>query len=72
MTTNGVVLTKKIVELQRAGLDGLNVSLDTLDGKKYEKITRRKGMERVLMGVDLALQLGYDPVKMNCVVMKGR
>ncbi|XP_044761167.1 molybdenum cofactor biosynthesis protein 1 isoform X2 [Coccinella septempunctata] len=71
LTTNGVVLTKKLVELQKAGLDGLNISLDTLDGKKYENITRRKGMERVLMGIDLALQLGYDPVKINCVVMRG-
>ncbi|XP_045465235.1 molybdenum cofactor biosynthesis protein 1 [Harmonia axyridis] len=71
LTTNGVVLTKKLVDLQRAGLDGLNISLDTLDKKKYEKITRRKGMERVLMGIDLALQLGYNPVKINCVIMKG-
>lgn len=71
VTTNGVVLTKKLVDLQKAGLDGLNISLDTLDGKKYEKISRRKAMDRVLMGIDLALQLGYDPVKINCVVMKG-
>lgn len=71
MTTNGLVLTKQLVALQNAGLDVLNVSLDTLKIKKYEQITRRKGWERVMMGINLALQLGYNPVKINCVIMKG-
>lgn len=71
MTTNGIVLLKKLVPLQKAGLDIINISLDTLQSKKYEKITRRKGWERVMMGIDLALQLGYNPVKINCVVMRG-
>lgn len=71
MTTNGLVLTKQLVNLQRAGLDIINVSLDTLKPAKYEQISRRKGWERVIMGIDLALQLGYNPVKVNCVVMKG-
>ncbi|CAH2002519.1 unnamed protein product [Acanthoscelides obtectus] len=70
MTTNGLVLTKQLVALQKAGLDIVNVSLDTLVAEKYEKITRRKGWNRVMMGIDLALQLGYNPVKVNCVVMK--
>ncbi|KAK9700462.1 Radical SAM superfamily [Popillia japonica] len=71
MTTNGIVLTRQLVALQRAGLDVLNISLDTLKPDKYEKITRRKGFDKVMMGIDLALQLGYNPVKINCVVMKG-
>lgn len=71
ITTNGLVLTKKLVELQRAGLDALNISLDTLNSEKYEFITRRKGWQKVMMGIDLALQLDYAPVKINCVVMKG-
>lgn len=71
MTTNGIVLTKKLVALQRAGLDILNISLDTMQSKKYEKITRRNGLEKVMMGIDLALQLGYNPVKINCVLMRG-
>ncbi|VEN42649.1 unnamed protein product [Callosobruchus maculatus] len=70
ITTNGLVLTKQLVALQKAGLDIINVSLDTLVAEKYEKITRRKGWNRVIMGIDLALQLGYNPVKVNCVVMK--
>lgn len=72
MTTNGLTLTRQLVALQKAGLDILNVSLDTLCPEKYEKITRRNGWKRAMMGIDLALQLGYDPVKVNCVVIKGK
>lgn len=58
ITTNGLVLTRQLVKLQKAGLDGLNISLDTLKPDKYERITRRKGWERVVAGIDLAVQLG--------------
>ncbi|XP_056637309.1 molybdenum cofactor biosynthesis protein 1 isoform X2 [Diorhabda sublineata] len=70
MTTNGLVLTKQLVSLQKAGLDILNVSLDTLKPERYEVMARRKGWQRVMMGIDLAFQLGYNPVKINCVMMK--
>uniref|UniRef100_A0A182WHQ8 Molybdenum cofactor biosynthesis protein 1 n=1 Tax=Anopheles minimus TaxID=112268 RepID=A0A182WHQ8_9DIPT len=70
ITTNGLMLTRQLVGLQRAGLDALNVSLDTLRVARYEQITRRKGWERVMAGIDLAIQLGYRP-KVNCVLMKG-
>lgn len=70
ITTNGIMLTRLLVPMQRAGLDAINISLDTMKVKKYEMITRRKGMERVMAGIDLAIQLGYKP-KVNCVVMKG-
>ncbi|XP_050438739.1 molybdenum cofactor biosynthesis protein 1 isoform X2 [Adelges cooleyi] len=72
MTTNGLTLTKTLVHLQRAGLNALNVSMDTLQPAKYEKITRRDGrlLKRVLAGIDLALQLGFSPVKVNCVLMR--
>jgi GTP 3',8-cyclase / cyclic pyranopterin monophosphate synthase len=69
ITTNGLVLTRNLVSYQRAGLDAINVSLDTLNPSKYEEITRRKGWERVIAGIDLAIQLGFKP-KVNCVVMK--
>uniref|UniRef100_A0AAG5DBT3 cyclic pyranopterin monophosphate synthase n=1 Tax=Anopheles atroparvus TaxID=41427 RepID=A0AAG5DBT3_ANOAO len=69
ITTNGLMLTRQLVGLQRAGLDALNVSLDTLRAARYEQITRRKGWERVIAGIDLAIQLGYRP-KVNCVLMK--
>jgi len=67
ITTNGLVLTRQLVALQRAGLDVLNVSLDTLSPARYEQVTRRKGWERVMAGIDLALQLGYSPVKVKTV-----
>lgn len=69
ITTNGLVLTRNLVKYQRAGLDALNISLDTLKPEKFEKITRRKGFEKVVAGIDLAVQLGFKP-KLNCVVMK--
>lgn len=69
ITTNGLVLTRLLVPMQRAGLDAINISLDTLNASKYEQITRRRGMERALAGIDLAIQLGYKP-KVNCVVMR--
>lgn len=68
ITTNALVLTRNLVNYQRAGLDAINISLDTLQPKKFEEITRRRGWERVIAGIDLAIQLGYKP-KVNCVVM---
>lgn len=65
MTTNGVTLAKKLPHLKEAGLDLLNISLDTLIPAKFEFVTRRKGWERVMEGIDKALDLGYDPVKVN-------
>lgn len=71
ITTNGLTLTRQLVPLQRAGLDALNISLDTLRPERFEKFTRRKGWERVVAGLDLAIQLGYRP-KVNCVLMRGQ
>jgi len=71
MTTNGLLLTRKLSQLKEAGLDLLNVSLDTLIPAKFEFVTRRKGLEKVLQGIELALDLGYKPLKINCVVMRG-
>ena len=65
MTTNGIVLRKKVAQLKAAGLDQLNVSIDTLVPAKFEFITRRKGLGRVLEGVDAALQTGFDTVKVR-------
>ncbi|XP_011195858.1 molybdenum cofactor biosynthesis protein 1 [Zeugodacus cucurbitae] len=69
ITTNGLVLTRLLLPMQRAGLDAVNISLDTLRPKRFEEITRRKGYERVIAGIDLAIQLGYKP-KLNCVLMR--
>uniref|UniRef100_A0A1A9VYK0 Molybdenum cofactor biosynthesis protein 1 n=1 Tax=Glossina austeni TaxID=7395 RepID=A0A1A9VYK0_GLOAU len=69
ITTNGLMLTRLLVSMQRAGLDALNISLDTLKPQRFQEITRRKGWERVIAGIDLAIQLGYKP-KINCVLMR--
>ncbi|XP_029034112.1 molybdenum cofactor biosynthesis protein 1 isoform X1 [Osmia bicornis bicornis] len=71
ITTNGLTLTRQLPALQQAGLDALNISLDTLKENRFEQFTRRKGWSRVIAAIDLAVQLGYNPVKVNCVVMKG-
>jgi len=73
MTTNGLTLARRLPELQAAGLDALNISLDTLVPDKFQFISRRPraGHAKVLKAIDTALELGYSPVKVNCVVMRG-
>jgi cyclic pyranopterin phosphate synthase len=63
MTTNGLLLSRKLPALKEAGLNMLNISLDTLIPAKFEFITRRKGFEKVLQGIDVALEFGYSPLK---------
>ncbi|XP_067130507.1 molybdenum cofactor biosynthesis protein 1-like isoform X3 [Centruroides vittatus] len=71
ITTNGLLLNKHLPALKKAGLKAINISLDTLIPEKFELITRRKGWERVMKSIDAALDFGYIPVKINCVVIKG-
>ncbi|KAI8053012.1 hypothetical protein BDF22DRAFT_743693 [Syncephalis plumigaleata] len=71
MTSNGVALKRKLPALVANGLNVLNISLDTLDPFKFEIMTRRRGMERVLESVDEAIRVGVPKVKMNCVVVRG-
>ncbi|EGI66364.1 Molybdenum cofactor biosynthesis protein 1 [Acromyrmex echinatior] len=72
ITTNGLTLTRQLPALQKAGLDALNISLDTLKEERFELFTRRRGWAKVMASIDLAVQLGYNPVKINCVMMRGR
>ncbi|XP_028393493.1 GTP 3',8-cyclase, mitochondrial-like [Dendronephthya gigantea] len=73
MTTNGVTLSRKLPALQKAGLNLLNISLDTLIPAKFEFITRRNqnGWYKVMKSISMAVDLGFFPLKVNCVVMKG-
>ncbi|KAH8021202.1 hypothetical protein HPB51_013303 [Rhipicephalus microplus] len=71
ITTNGLVLSKKISDLRKAGLTHVNISLDTLVPEKFEFLARRKGWHVVRKSIDDALATGFDSVKVNCVVMKG-
>jgi len=70
ITTNGIVLNRKLERLQKGGVNLLNISLDTLDTHKFTLITRRLGWEKVMESIDKALALNFNPVKINCVVMK--
>lgn len=63
MTTNGLVLAKKLPKLKECGLDLVNISLDTLVPAKFELMTRRKGHDRVMESIETAVKLGYNPVK---------
>jgi len=71
LTTNGVKLPELARELVAAGLERVNVSLDTLQRDRFLALTKRDELERVLAGIDAALAAGLAPVKVNAVVMRG-
>lgn len=71
LTTNGVLLAAQAEALYEAGLRRLNIHLDTLDRARFEQITRRDELHRVLAGIDAAQRLGFGPIKINAVAVKG-
>ncbi|MFC2013732.1 GTP 3',8-cyclase MoaA [Chloroflexota bacterium] len=71
LTTNGILLARFASELKSAGLQRVNVSLDTLKPEKFEYITRGDKLNDVLEGIEAAKSVGLDPVKINAVVMSG-
>jgi GTP 3',8-cyclase len=71
MTTNGVTLPLLAAELKAAGLRRVNISLDSLRADRFEELTRRDELDRVLDGIEAAKSAGFDPIKINVVVMKG-
>jgi len=70
MTTNGVLLEKYAQDLKDAGLDRVNVSLDTLNRKTFEFITKKDYLEDAKRGILKAVEVGLYPVKINMVIMK--
>ena len=71
MTTNGATLANLAHELRDAGLRRINISLDTLHRDRFEQMTRRDELERVLQGIDAAKDAGFAPVKINAVIERG-
>lgn len=71
MTTNGILFSRHARELHDAGLHRINISLDTLDSDSYYHITRGGDLQQVMDGIDAALELGMEPLKLNVVLMKG-
>ena len=67
LTTNGVLLEEQIADLAEAGLDDINISLDTLNAAEFAKVTRRESLDRVLEGIQAALQYPQIGLKINCV-----
>jgi cyclic pyranopterin phosphate synthase len=71
MTTNAATLRHIAGDLRRAGLRRINISLDSLDREKFARMTRRDELENVLLGIDAAVEAGFDPVKINAVIERG-
>jgi cyclic pyranopterin phosphate synthase len=71
MTTNGIGLARMVGDLAAAGLDRVNVSLDTLDRATFSTLSRRDRLDDVLAGLDGAREFGLVPVKVNTVLMRG-
>ncbi len=71
LTTNAVTLDGVAVALVEAGLDRVNISLDTLDPARFHELTRRDRLADVLVGIKAAAAAGLDPVKINAVLARG-
>jgi cyclic pyranopterin phosphate synthase len=71
LTTNGYLMDRLAERLKAAGLRRVNISVDSLRRDRFEQITRRDGLERVLRGIEASLAAGLTPVKINSVVVRG-
>jgi cyclic pyranopterin phosphate synthase len=71
LTTNGVMLEELAQDVYNAGIRRINISLDTLQPQKFLRITRRDEFQRVWRGIESAENVGFSPIKINIVVMRG-
>ena len=71
LTTNGVYLKQYAKKLKAAGLDSVNISLDSTDGSTYRHLTGADVLQKVMEGIDEAEKTGLSPIKINAVLMKG-
>ena len=72
MTTNGILLKQYADELKAAGLQRVNISLDTIDPEKFRTITRNGNVSDVFEGIEAAKRAGLFPVKINCVIKESK
>lgn len=70
LTTNGVALARRAEELRNAGLDALNVSIDTVDATRFESLTGGGRLSSVLDGLEAARDAGFDRLKLNAVLLE--
>ncbi len=71
LTTNGILLAEIAAELRSAGLQRLNISLDTLSEETFQKISRREGLDRVLAGIAAAQAAGFKQIRLNAIAIQG-
>ncbi len=71
LTTNGVLLRDNLARIRDAGIKRLNISLDTLDREKFERITGGDYFPQVWEGIEAAYHMGFHPIKFNTVAMRG-
>ena len=71
LTTNGVLLSQQARQLKEAGLKRLNISLDALNAELFSKVTRRDEFNQVMAGIQAARDVGFSPIKLNAVSVRG-
>jgi len=71
LTTNGILLADQAELLKKAGLQRINISLDTLSAETFQRITRRSGLDRVLAGIAAAQEAGFEKVRLNAIAIRG-
>lgn len=71
ITTNAILLEDMAEDLKKAGVDRVNISLDTFDEEKFRTITRGGDLKKVMRGIEAAERVGLTPIKINCVALKG-
>jgi cyclic pyranopterin phosphate synthase len=72
ITTNGSQLQRTAKQLRESGVRRLNISLDSLNPRKFRHLTRHGNLDQVIAGVDAAIEAGFDGIKLNAVILKGR
>ncbi len=72
MTTNGALLQHMALPLRDAGIKRLNISIDSLDRRSFRNLTRYGNLEQVERGIEAALEVGFDRIKLNSVILKGK
>ena len=71
LTTNGAQLTRYAAPLRQAGVNRINISLDTLDAERFKRISRVGRLESVLAGIEAAIAAGFERIRLNAVIMQG-
>ncbi|MGC6451752.1 MAG: GTP 3',8-cyclase MoaA, partial [Pirellulaceae bacterium] len=71
LTTNAMLLANQADALRQAGLNRLNISLDTLNDDTFFRLSRRRGIDQVLAGIEAAQQVGFDMIRLNAIAIRG-